>query len=87
MSEIHTFLEELRRSWLAQPRVLVEAPTAIVNQEIAGLPPGIQLDPGRILLEFGTKDQAFAQLLALVMAIGNDPDTFEARIRSTPSPA
>jgi hypothetical protein len=39
------------------------------------------------LLEFGTKDQAFAQLLALVMAIGNDPDTFEARIRSNPSPA
>jgi len=84
--QLGSVLEELRRSWLAQPRVLVEAPTAVVNQEIAGLPPGIQLGPGRILLEFGTKDQAFAQLLALVMAIGNDPDTFEARIRSHPLP-
>jgi hypothetical protein len=80
--KLGSILEELRRSWVEQPRVLVEAPTEVVNQEIAGLPNGIHLAPGRILLEFQSKDEAFAQLLALVMAIGNDPDEFEARIRS-----
>jgi hypothetical protein len=80
--KLGSVLEELRRSWVEQPRILVEAPTEVINQEITGLPNGIHLTPGRILLEFQTKDEAFAQLLALVMAIGNDPNTFEARIQS-----
>lgn len=74
-------LDELRQSWTEQRRVLVEAPTNVVNQEIADLPAGVQLSPGQILLEFQTKDEALTQLLALVMAIGNDPDHFESCIR------
>jgi hypothetical protein len=83
-AKLGSVLEQLRRSWLEQPRVLVEASTEVVNQEIADLPNGVHLGPGRILLEFETKEQAFAQLLALVMAIGNDPDAFESRIQSKP---
>lgn len=74
-------IEEMRRSWVQQPRVLVEAPPQVYRQEIAGLPPGVHLGPGRIALEFQSKDEALAQLLALVMAIGNDPDAFEAKIQ------
>jgi hypothetical protein len=67
-----------------QPRVLVEAPTAVVNQELDTLPPGVCLFPGRIVLEgFQTPDQAKQKLLALIMAMGNDPDGFDARIAAT----
>jgi hypothetical protein len=64
-----------------QPRVLVEAPDGIVNQEINSLPEGVRLAPGRILIEgFTTPDEAKQQLLALIMAIGNDPEEFDNRI-------
>jgi hypothetical protein len=68
-----------------QPRVLVEAPTAIVNQALDNLPPGIRLEPGRILIEgFQTSEEAMRKMLALVMAMGNDPLGFDARISSPP---
>ena len=64
-----------------QPRVLVEAPTTIVNQELDSLPPGVHLAPGRILIEaFRTPEEAHQKLLALAMAMANDPLGFAARI-------
>ena len=64
-----------------RPRVLVEAPTAIVNQELDSLPPGVHLAPGRILIEaFRTPEEAQRKLLALAMAMANDPLGFAARI-------
>lgn len=64
-----------------QPRVLVEAPEAIVNQQFDTLPEGMLLTSGRILIEgFTTPEEAKQKLLALILAIGNDPDGFEARI-------
>jgi hypothetical protein len=64
-----------------QPRILVEAPETIVNQELATLPPGIHLSPGRIVLEdFSTPDEAKGKLLALILAIGNDPEGFDLRV-------
>ena len=64
-----------------RPRVLVEAPTAIVNQELDSLPPGVHLAPGRILIEeFRTPEEAHQKLLALAMAMANDPLGFAARI-------
>lgn len=68
-----TQLEALSR----ERRVLVEAPVAVVRQDIAGLPPGVSIAPGRITVEFGTSRQALEKLLALAMAIGNDPLLFE----------
>jgi len=74
-------LDRFREEAQKQPRVLVEAPTSIVNQEFADLPSGVHLSPGRIIIEgFQTPEQAMQKLLALAMAMGNDPLGFAARI-------
>jgi hypothetical protein len=75
--KVAELLEDLRKDRLAHPQVLVEAPTAVVNQEIENLPPGVRIEPGRILVEFTEPRQALEKLLALAMAIGNDYDRFE----------
>jgi hypothetical protein len=78
---LHSILNQLHRERKENPRVLVEAPTAVVNQEFEALPPGVHLSPGRIVLDgFSTPDEAKQKLLALIMAMGNDPDGFDARI-------
>lgn len=78
-------LHELIENWhiqnQRQPQVLVEAPEAVVNQELDSLPPGIQLMPGRIIIEgFSTPDEAKQKLLALILAMGNDPAGFDSKI-------
>jgi hypothetical protein len=70
-------LEQLQRALAERPRVLVEAPTTIVNQDFGDLPEGLSLAPGRITIQFATKQEALEELLALAMAIGNDPRRFE----------
>jgi hypothetical protein len=78
---LHTILDELHRRAREQPRVLVEAPTAVVHQELESLPWGVHLSPGRIQIDgFRTSDEAKQKLLALILAMGNDPDGFDARI-------
>ena len=78
---LHSILDQLHRERKEKPRVLIEAPTAIVNQELDSLPPGVHLSPGRIVLDgFSTPEGAKRKLLALIMAMGNDPDGFDARI-------
>jgi hypothetical protein len=57
--------------------LMVAAPTAIVNQELAGLPEGISIEPGCLTVRFATARQALEKLLALAMAIRNDPALFE----------
>lgn len=60
-----------------QPKVLVEAPAAIVRQQLENLPTGVSLAPGRIVLEgFTTVEEAQQKILALIMALGNDPEGF-----------
>jgi hypothetical protein len=75
-------IEELRRTRLKQPQVLVEAPAAIVDQELEHLPEGIRLEPGCITVRFAEPQQALERLLALAMAIGNDPERFERQVGS-----
>lgn len=78
---LHAILDQLQAQAKQQPRVLVEAPTALVNQELDSLPPGVSLSPGRIeIAGFRTSDEAKQRLLALILAMGNDPDGFDARI-------
>lgn len=78
---LHAILDDLHRRAQEQPRVMVEAPTAIVNQELESLPPGVHLSAGHIQIDgFRTSDEAKAKLLALILAMGNDPDGFDARI-------
>lgn len=80
--KVARLLDELRRERLAQPQLLVEAPTEVVNQEFDDLPPGIHLAPGRLTVEFDEPQQALEQLLALAMAINNDFDRFERSVKS-----
>ncbi len=81
---LHSILDRLHREQKERPRVLVEAPTAIVNQELNSLPPGVHLEPGRITVTFEQPLQALEKLLALAMAIGNDLDGFDALIAHPP---
>ncbi len=70
-------LDELRRAALAQPKVMVEAPTTVRNQEFADPPDGVSVSPGAISITFSSPDEALQRLLALAMAIGNDFSEFE----------
>ena len=72
-------LEQLRKTRLEQPQLLVEAPMAMINQGFEDLPPGVYLEAGRITIEFERPQQALERLLALAMAISNDYDRFERR--------
>jgi hypothetical protein len=80
-------LEGLRQAALAQPKVLVEAPTSILSQQFETLPEGVTLKPGAILIAFSTPNEALQRLLALAIAIGNDFSEFErittAEIKTT----
>jgi hypothetical protein len=79
---LHAILDSLHQRMTEQPRVMVEAPADIVSQALDHLPRAIQLTPGSIRVEgFQSPDEAKQLLLALVMAIGNDPDAFDERIR------
>jgi hypothetical protein len=62
--------------------VLVEAPAAIVDQELATLPQGVELGPGVVSVRFNTSQEALEKLLALAMAIGRDFAEFERRTGS-----
>jgi hypothetical protein len=70
-------LNGLRQAALAQPKILVEAPISVVNQEFANLPDGISVSPGAISITFASPNEALQRLLALAMAIGNDFNEFE----------
>jgi hypothetical protein len=70
-------LNELRQARLAQPKILVEARTSIVNLEFANLPDGVSIRPGNISITFSSTQEALQRLLALAMAIGNDFSEFE----------
>jgi hypothetical protein len=70
-------IQDLNQAWKSQPKTLVEAPTAIVNQELSDLPPGVTLAPGKLIVEFSTAAEALEKLLAIAMAAGNDLDGYE----------
>lgn len=80
---VATKLAELEKERREQPRLLVEAPTEVLNQELENLPPGVRLEPGRIIVEFADPQQALERLLALAMAISNDFSRFERQVQSS----
>jgi len=79
--QLANVLTGLDRAWREQPRTLVEAPAAIVNQEFADLPAGVTLGPGEITVRFSTAVEALEKLLAIAMAAGNDLEGFERLVR------
>ena len=76
-------LADLHRERLQHPPLLVEAPVEVLTQEFENLPPGVQLAPGRITLDFSDPREALEKLLALAMAISNDFHGFERQVRPT----
>jgi hypothetical protein len=79
-ARLQAHLSDARAAAL-QPKVLVEAPTAVVHQQLEDLPAGVTLAPGRIVLEgFTTLEEAQQKILALIMALGNDPAGFAALV-------
>ena len=70
-------LNGLRQAALAQPKVLVEAPAAVLGQQFINLPDGVSLRPGSISITFSSPNEALQRLLALAIAIGNDFSEFE----------
>lgn len=79
--KVASIIDELRRERIERPQLIVEAPTAVVNQEFEALPPGVHLEPGRITVEFDEPQQGLEKLLALAMAISNDFDRFERSVK------
>ena len=79
--KVARIITELRRDRLERPQLVIEAPAAVVNQELANLPAGVRLEPGRITVEFKEPRQALENLLALAMAISNDFERFERSTR------
>jgi len=66
-----------RQDWISQPKLQIEAPHSVLDQQFRDLPAGVHLEPGRITLHFQTPHQALEKLLALSMAIANDFEGFE----------
>ena len=75
--KVANLIETLRQQRITQPQLLVEAPTAVLNQEFENLPDGVRLEPGRLTVEFDEPQQGLEKLLALAMAISNDFEFFE----------
>jgi len=75
--KIGELIGRLRKDRLERPQLLVEAPVQVMSLEMDKLPGGIEVEPGRITVEFEQPRQALEKLLALAMAIGNDYGWFE----------
>ena len=76
-------LNRARRAKLTRPEILVEAPLAVLRQRLHDLPEGIELSAGRLTISFRSAEEALQKLLALAMAIGNDPAGFSERAEPT----
>lgn len=82
--QLWTHLSRTRSQWLQQAPVLVEVPNAAVRRvelhDFDGLPAGVELAPGNIVVRFSTPDEALEKLLALAMAISQNRQAFEERV-------
>jgi hypothetical protein len=68
----------LRRARIAGLRVRV--PASVMAMPLAGLPPGITIEPRRIEVQFTSARDAVQRLLALARALTNDYETFETLV-------
>jgi hypothetical protein len=73
----------LRRARLEAVHVAV--PATVLQTDVAGLPAGVALGPGRIEVRFASVPEALQQLFTLAQAITNDYDRFAAIVSINPS--
>jgi hypothetical protein len=78
-------LSRTRQEWIAHPPVLIEMSNAQVRHvevhDFEGLPEGVELAPGSILVRFSDPEEALRKLMALAMAISQNQQAFEERVR------
>jgi hypothetical protein len=77
---VASLIGALRQERIEQPRLLVEAATSVVNQQLASLPTGVSVEVGSITIRFDQPREALEKLLALAMAISNDFEAFETAV-------
>lgn len=70
-------LARLDAGWREQPRLLVDASPRVTRQGLKDLPAGVEIGKGEVRVRFSGLTEALEKLLALTMAIGNDPGGFE----------
>jgi len=75
---------EARREWIRRPPVLVEVPNVQVRRielhDFDGLPEGVELTPGSIMVRFTDPNEALQKLMALALAISQNRQAFEERV-------
>jgi hypothetical protein len=79
--KLHALLDELHRHKREKPVVEFADPIEVLSQTLEGLPFGVKLEPGRIVIEeFTTPTEVYEKLFRLAQAIQNDETGFERRV-------
>jgi len=68
------------RGDLQRRRIAIPTGPENTITDLAGLPPGIRLESGRLTVEFGTAVELLEKLFALSQALTNDFETLERRL-------
>ncbi len=74
-------IESLRMLATAR-RIRIPVLAGMPGHSLTTLPPGIQLQPGELRIEFQTAEDLAAKLFALSQAMANDWDTFNRTIKA-----
>ena len=82
--KLSAYLDQAREEWLRQPPVWVEVSETRQRRmqvhDFDGLPEGVELGPGSIQVRFGQPHEALQKLMALAIAISQNPQAFDARV-------
>jgi hypothetical protein len=79
--KLHALLDELHRHKRATPVVEFSDPVEVLSQTLKGLPAGVKLEPGRIIIEdFAAPAEVYEKLFRLAQAIQNDETGFERMV-------
>ena len=70
------------RTELRQRRIPIPAQTETLQMEFAGLPPGIRLETGQLVIQFAGPVELLEKLFALSQAFANDYASFERIVAS-----
>jgi hypothetical protein len=82
--QLSEHLAHAREEWVRQPPVWVEVSEAqrrrVEVHDFDGLPEGVELAPGTIIVRFSQPDEALQKLMALAMAISQNRQAFDDRV-------
>ena len=76
---VEAFLAEARLG-RTLPTIRIPEPARLSDLTLAGLPPGIQLAPGQLIVTFARAEELIEKLFTLAQAVANDYPSFEAAL-------